>query len=147
MPESPNLITLRLGDLLRCMFKTTEKKVIALMTKIVIMDNENQQGNSNNTSSILDIIRVKNRLNRETKDILINAKFIFGEKSCISEIQLGINSEEGDFIKKSFDYAHFLYELLRNPFGCIDEMCRVWAKLDERSSWFVSKFNEEEMKD
>lgn len=31
---------------------------------------------------------------------------------------------------------------MRNPFGCIDEMCRVWTKLDERSDWFSKKFKE-----
>ena len=96
---------------------------------------------NNEDKGCLQIIRVKNRLAKGTKDILINGRYTFGDKSCICEIQLGVNSDSGKFIKKSFDYAHFLYEIMRNPFGCIDEMCRVWSKLDERSEWFKEKFD------
>lgn len=63
----PQLVTLRLGDLMRCMLKTSEEKVIAVYTKLITGHNPK-----------LEILRVKNRLSMGTKDILINAKFRVG---------------------------------------------------------------------
>ena len=59
----------------------------------------------------MEIIRVKNRLNSGTKDILVNILF---KKKIVVEIQLGIHTDQSNFIKLSDKFNHFLYELVRS---------------------------------
>ena len=64
----------------------------------------------------IKIIRVKNKLEKITKDILIN---ILYKKTIVIEIQLAIKSDKSKFIQHSKVFNHFLYELERSDFGPI----------------------------
>ena len=79
------------------------------------MFNDLERMNSENPEH-LKILRVKNKLQKITKDILIN--LVYKEK-IIVEIQLAIKSEKTKFIEYSDKFNHFIYELERSDFGAI----------------------------
>ena len=89
------------------------------------------------------IVRIKNRLNLGTRDILINAKF---EDEILCEIQLAINAETNPFLYCSDKFNHYLYELKRAPLGPISEMCSIWAANDQRRKAFEEIINAERNK-
>lgn len=60
-------ITFTISDLLRCKCFSKEKEVIRIYKELEIM--------SEISPDILRIVKVKNRLNRGTKDILLNVLF------------------------------------------------------------------------
>lgn len=62
------------------------------------------------------IVRIKNRLEKGTKDILIN---ILYRKSVLVEIQLAVSTNRSKFIDFSNKFNHVLYELKRAEFGPI----------------------------
>ena len=78
----------------------------------------------------LKVVRIKNRLEGGTNDILINAKF---NNSILCEIQLAINSHTSNFIKCSNLFQHYIYELQRSTFGPLTELCSIWNTLDQRT--------------
>ena len=66
--EIPSLITFRIGDLFRCKCASKESEVTAIFAFLKEL--------SSKKTDVLEIIRVKNRLNQGTKDILINFKYL-----------------------------------------------------------------------
>jgi len=81
----------------------------------------------------MKIIRIKNRLNLGTNDILINVRF---SDLVVCEIQLAVNTRKSKFIKSSNSLNHYLYEVQRSLFGPVNELCSIWRSLDVRSSHY-----------
>ena len=83
--------------------------------------------------SFLRIIRIKDRLEMGTRDILLNMKL---DNRILCEIQLSI-SDEIHLKKKMYNkFTHYLYELKRSFLGPLMECSCVWAHLDQRSQEF-----------
>lgn len=55
---------------------------------------------------LMKIVRLKNRLDQETKDILLNLVY---KKKFLIEIQLSIKSENSKFIENSNKFCHYIY--------------------------------------
>lgn len=75
-------------------------------------------------------MRIKNRLKKNTNDILINIKF---KEKYLCEIQLAIKSDQSNFMQCSNSFCHFIYELERSIFGPLTELCSIWNSLDPRT--------------
>lgn len=86
------------------------------------------------------IVRIKNRLEKGTKDILIN---ILYRKSMLVEMQLAVATNRSKFIDFSNKYNHVLYELSRAEFGPISELCNIWINNDVKAEFYLDqwKFN------
>ena len=81
----------------------------------------------------MKIIRVKDRLDSGTKDVLINVMF---NDICPCEIQLSVISSS-DEKQSYFDkFNHFLYEIKRAYLGPIMEMCEIWTHNEAKSKTF-----------
>lgn len=104
----PELVSFRVGDILRCRCTSKEKEIIALYTELERMSRKKDSG--------LKIMRIKNRLEKGTKDILIN--FLY-KNAILVEMQLAIATNRTKFIDFSNKYNHVLYELRRAEFGPI----------------------------
>ena len=75
-------------------------------------------------------MRIKDRLNLGTRDILINILF---KNTFLCEIQLAV-AEYVDPKQLSYDsFSHFLYEMHRSRLGPIMESACTWAQFDQRS--------------
>ena len=88
---------------------------------------------SESDPEIFKIVRIKDRLEMGTRDILINLLFM---KKIVCEVQLAVtdNMEEK---QKMFDgFNHYLYELKRSYLGPIMESSCIWTHLDQRSRNF-----------
>ena len=94
----PNLISFRIGDLMRCKIESKNKEILQLYRHI------NRVSKTN--SDDLKILRIKNRLREGTSDILLNVRF---KSLLICEIQLAVNSDHANFMKCSNRYNHFIY--------------------------------------
>ncbi len=86
------------------------------------------------------IIRIKNRLEQGTQDIMINAKF---NNLINCEVQIAVNTSQSEFMRCSNKINHFIYELERAQFGPLMEMCSVWRHCDKKAEIF-GKFIEKE---
>jgi len=75
----PDLVTFTIGDLLRCKMSSKEKEILRVYDQL-------KQASVRNPEK-LKIIRVKNRLNKSTNDILVNVKF---NNLITAEIQLAV---------------------------------------------------------
>jgi hypothetical protein len=65
--SSANLITLKIGDLMRCRCSTTEREFLKILAAI--------EETNIKSSNVIKIIRIKNRLEEENNDLLINLFF------------------------------------------------------------------------
>ncbi len=54
----------------------------------------------------MKIIRIKNRLNLGTNDVLINVRF---NNLITCEIQLAVSSAKTEFIKCSYNFSHYVF--------------------------------------
>jgi hypothetical protein len=88
-------------------------------------------------------VRIKNRLNQSTNDILLNIRF---NGLILCEVQLAVKTEASEFIKCSNIFCHYLYELERSPFGSIAELCNIWAYLDRRAESYKEAMEVEAQK-
>lgn len=105
----PNLVTFKIGDLVRCKCSSKEKEIIKIFKEINDI--------SNNNPERMKIVRVKNRLREGTNDILLNVRF---NNKIICEIQLEVVSKsKTKFIQASNAFSHYIYELKRSIFGPI----------------------------
>ena len=68
-PFPPNLISFKLGDLMRCKFSSKQKEIIKVYNEMIAMSHSKQYGQK------FKIVRIKNRLKDSTNDILINIRF------------------------------------------------------------------------
>ena len=100
--------TFKIGDLIRCKCKSKEKEIIYIYKQLKKISDSNPQ--------FLKIIRVKNRLEQGTKDVLINIRFY---EKITAEIQLAIRSESKKYTEDSTEINHTLYERERAIFGPI----------------------------
>ncbi len=89
---------------------------------------------SDEMSHKFKIIRIKNRLQQGTHDILINAKF---NNVINCEVQIAVNTSQSEFMRCSNKINHFIYELERAQFGPLMEMCSVWRHCDKRADIFA----------
>jgi len=78
-------------------------------------------------------VRIKDRLNKGTRDILVNAQI---KKGLICEIQLAVTSNMDKKQELLDQYNHFLYELRRAKLGPITENASIWSALEQRATFF-----------
>ena len=64
----------------------------------------------------LKIVKIKNKLDTETRNILINLMY---RQKLLVEIQLGIDDKKSKFLECSNEFNHFVYELQRAKFGVL----------------------------
>ncbi len=81
------------------------------------------------------IIRIKNRLEQGTHDIMINAKL---NNLINCEVQIAVNTSQSEFMRCSNKINHFIYELERAQFGSLMEMCSIWRHCDKKAEVFAS---------
>lgn len=106
----PRLVSYTIGDLIRCKIISKETEIIGVYKEL--------SRESKKKDGCLKILRIKNRLNKGTKDLLINIRF-GKKKTMVGEIQLGIKNEMTDYLKKADTFSHYIYELIRGSFGAI----------------------------
>lgn len=119
-----NLITFKISDLFRCKIKSREAEIIRIFREIKLISDKGEP---------FKIVRIKDRLNQGTRDIMVNVLFrgIF-----LCEIQLAIE-EYVETKQKSYDsFSHFLYEMHRSRLGPIMESACTWAQFDQRVKVF-----------
>jgi hypothetical protein len=105
-PSPPNLLSFKIGDLMRCKCSSKEKEILRIYEEITRISKDHPEK--------LKIVRIKNRLRSGTNDILMNVRF---NESILCEIQLAIKTTTSEFIKCSNMFHHYLYELQRSLFG------------------------------
>lgn len=125
LPDIPNLITFRIGDLLRCKCASRELEAKSLFAELERIDHFHPE--------MLRIVRVKNRLRKGTKDILVNLLY---RETMLVEMQIAINSSQSNFIDCSDKFNHYLYELQRSKFGPLTELCNIWLHSDPRANFY-----------
>jgi hypothetical protein len=89
------------------------------------------------------IIRIKNRLEKGTHDIMINARF---NNAINCEVQISVNTSQSDFMRCSNKINHFIYELERANFGPIMEICSVWRHCETKADIFAKIIKKEKPK-
>ena len=87
----------------------------------------------------MKIVRLKNRLDKGTKDILMNLLY---RGEMLVEMQLAINVDKSRFLDCSTKFNHYIYELQRAKFGPISELCSIWINKDSRSKFYLDKFKD-----
>ena len=119
-----DLITFKIGDIFRC-------KCLSRQSEILRIYNYIKEIGEN--GSLFRVCRIKDRLNLDTRDILINISFM---DKILAEIQLAV-IEDIDVKQSNYDrFNHFLYELKRANFGPIMESACIWSHLDQRSKFY-----------
>ena len=108
-----NILHFRLYDLVRgCMYGTLEQLILAF------------------NALHPHILRFKNRLQTNNKDLFLNVMFPNSKKSdrqrhpIVGELQLRIKEDGKSSVRDKIwhDFAHFIYELERNKLGMISEI-------------------------
>ena len=115
--------TFKIGDLIRCRCKSKEKEIVYIYKKLKEISDKNPK--------FLKIIRVKNRLEEGTRDVMINIRFY---EKITAEIQLAIRSESKKYTEDSTEINHSLYELERAKFGPISELCSMLYNMNKDQS-------------
>jgi hypothetical protein len=119
-----NLVSLKIFDLLRCKCHSNEEEIIWVVDALKKLEKEDKK---------FEIVRVKDRLNQGTRDILINAQYDGG---LVWEIQLAVTSHIDKKQELLDKYNHVLYELKRAKLGPISECVSIWSSLEQRSIYF-----------
>ena len=104
----PQLVSFRVGDLLRCKCTSKETEIIALYNEIERIHHYYPE--------VLRIVKIKNKLETETRNILM---ILMYRNRIIVELQLGINSDKSNFIRCSDYFNHMIYEFKRSLFGLL----------------------------
>lgn len=107
-------------DLFRCKCTSGEKEIIRIYHEIV----RQAEGGDSNWS----LVRVANRLQKGTNDILVNVKY----RNVLCEIQLAVANKNNTFIEYSNAFNHYFYEIKRSLFGPLTELSSIWKCLDTR---------------
>ena len=84
-------------------------------------------------------MRLKNRLDKGTKDILMN--LMYRDKMLV-EMQLTINVDKSRFLECSSKFNHYIYELKRAEFGPLSELCSIWINKDPRAKFYLDMVEE-----
>ena len=116
---------------MRCKCSSQENEIIALFNEIQRMNLA-----EDNT---LKLVRVKNRLESGTKDILMNLMY---RNELVVEMQLAIKTGKSQFLDCSSHFNHYIYELKRAQFGPLSELANIWVNLDYRGNYYVQKMEE-----
>lgn len=114
-----DLVTFGVMDLLRCRCVTSKKELFRIYNEVL------------NRTDYFEIIRVKNKLNESTRDIMINLKIKNSFMICEMQLALGDCKDE---INDHF--CHNLYELHRSAFPILFETANQLVNLDYRMSFF-----------
>lgn len=77
--KNVNLITFKIGDLMRCKCSSHEDEILRIFNLIKKI--------SENECNLIKIVRIKDRLELGTRDILININFM---NKILCEIQLAV---------------------------------------------------------
>jgi hypothetical protein len=120
LEKSIDLITFNVLDILRCRCVGSKQDVKRIYQTLV-------------SSQEFEIIRVKNKLNESTRDILINFKPRNSFLVCEMQLALGDGKDE---INDHF--CHYLYELQRSIFPVIFEVASQVVSYDPRISYFAN---------
>jgi hypothetical protein len=123
----PDLITFKIGDLMRCKCSSKEREILKIFQELEHVSDKDPKK--------LKIIRVKNRLKLGTNDILVN---ILYKEKYLCEIQLAVKSTTSKFIQCSNMFSHYIYELGRSLFGPLTELSSAWMSLDPRATEYLN---------
>jgi hypothetical protein len=104
--SSVDLVTLKIGDLLRSKYCCSEQEFVRVLGVLEEVDCKHP--------SILRIVRIKNRLEKKDNDVLINLYFM-DRIEC--ELQLSIRSPNQHHHQDHSAFNHFLYEVIRSKLG------------------------------
>ena len=89
----------KISDILRCKMVSRESEIIHVYKRLV--------SESERKNSLFKIVRVKDRLNLGTRDIMLN---LFFDERILVEVQLGVVDNLDDDKQNYFDkFNHFLY--------------------------------------
>ena len=89
----------KISDILRCKMVSRESEIINVYKRLV--------SESERKNSLFKIVRVKDRLNLGTRDIMLN---LFFDERILVEVQLGVVDNLDDDKQNYFDkFNHFLY--------------------------------------
>jgi hypothetical protein len=123
--ESVDLVTFKIGDMMRCKCACSEQEFINILKSfdaITLL-----------RPDILKVVRVKNRLEKENNDILVN--FLFGGKAeC--EMQLSVANSEKKYEKNISKFSHLIYEFVRAELGPISEMASIVVQYDPLAYYY-----------
>ena len=92
-------------------------------------------------NSILEVVRIKNRLEDGTKDILMNIMY---RQTLVIEMQLAIKNDKSKFLDCSTYFNHYIYELKRSQFGPLSELSNIWINIDLRGKFYLDKLKDYE---
>ncbi len=115
-----NLLTFRVGDLLRSKLQCSEKSFINIMNTLNLLDNSKQMQGK------FKLVRIKNKLNLRDNNVLINYMFM-GKVQC--QLQLSVQKMD-DKDKHYYEFCHFLYQLTRGKFGVLTECATIICQHD-----------------
>jgi hypothetical protein len=113
-------VSFRVSDLLRSKLQCSESSFISLLNTMYHLDNSEQM------RGMFKLVRIKNKLDDHTSNIMINYLFM-GKIQC--ELQLSIQESKGKE-KHYYAMSHFVYELVRGKFGSIAECAIMVSQLD-----------------
>lgn len=116
-----DLITFGVLDLVRCKCIGSKKQIKLIYERLM-------------SSDYLEVIRVKNKLNETTRDILINFKI--RDSFMIGEMQLALGDSKDDV---NDHFCHFLYELQRGGYPVLMEAANMIVNNDSRVGYFNKK--------
>ena len=119
-----NLITFKISDLFRCKIKSRQSQIIRIFKEIKAI---HQKGEP------FKIVRIKDRLNQGTRDIMVNIIF---KGIFLCEIQLAIQQYVQNKQQSYDSFSHFLYEMRRSRLGPIMESACTWSQFDQRVKIF-----------
>ena len=119
--EFINLISFRIGDLMRARMHVNEAACIRVLHSLYLLDEHESK-----EAPFFKLVRVKNKLDKQDNNVLIN--FLFrGRLQC--ELQLSSQKVEGKE-QKYYAFSHFLYELSRGSFGILSECAIIVSQHD-----------------
>ena len=92
-----SILSLQVSDLFRCKCTSGEKEIIRIYNQI-LRQCQNKESN-------FSLVRVVNRLQRGTNDILVNLKY----RNVLCEVQLAVKNKKSNFIQFSNTFNHYFY--------------------------------------
>jgi len=122
-------VTFKIGDILRCKCSSQEGEIRALYSEVERISHQQPH--------LLRIVRIKDRLEQGTRDILINLMY---RDTTLVEMQLAVKGSKSKFIEQASKLGHYLYELERSQFGPVSELCSIWMAKDPRGGFFLDHF-------
>lgn len=119
LESSLDLVTFGVMDIMRCRCVGSRQQILRIHREI-----EKRRDD-------FEIVRVKNKLNESTRDIILNFRFRSSFLVCEMQLALGDSKDE---INDHF--CHNLYEMQRSAFPVLFENASLLVNLDTRTSYF-----------